>query len=289
MAGERTPSVVRQACLAMSEPLVTIGIPDAEPRVGPRTSASVGARPGRRRAIRPPVCFGQRFDRRSAPTCALRSSEATPGSDTSVNRGISAPRRTSGLSSTRQRPRSSCGSPTMMDLDPGYVARCSSVLQANPDHVVVCGRGMYYRGGTYAFTERAVNLVSSHHAGHGCSASSERSRSTGRITASCAGMRSPNPPPGAGWAVTGSSSPHSRTRERDGPSTASRSTVRPEGASQHVNSLPRVYGLTQRQARHWYAIVAGQAFWEIHYLQMRIERSTVDADSRWNSLPRRSS
>ena len=44
-------------------------------------------------------------------------------------------------------------------IDPGYIAECAAVLDQNPDHVVACGRGRYYRGGEPAFAERPVNLL----------------------------------------------------------------------------------------------------------------------------------
>ena len=45
-------------------------------------------------------------------------------------------------------------------IDPGYVAACVAVLDEHPDHALVCGRGRYYREGSYAFSERPVNLLS---------------------------------------------------------------------------------------------------------------------------------
>ena len=148
-------------------------------------------------------------------------------------------------------------------IDPGYVARCSSVLQANPDHVVVCGRGRYYRDGTYAFTERAVNLVSA----------SRRARLLGFFrTVTLNGpyygvMRRdaiPESPArrrvGSDWLLVAALAYTGKIRTVDGVS-IHRSA---EGASQDADSLRRAYGLTRRQARHWYAIVARESFWEIH-------------------------
>ena len=45
-------------------------------------------------------------------------------------------------------------------IDPGYVAACAAVLDEHPDCALVCGRGRYYREGSYAFSERPVNLLS---------------------------------------------------------------------------------------------------------------------------------
>jgi glycosyltransferase involved in cell wall biosynthesis len=45
-------------------------------------------------------------------------------------------------------------------IDPGYVAACVAVLEEHPDYALVCGRGRYYREGSYAFSERPVNLLS---------------------------------------------------------------------------------------------------------------------------------
>jgi glycosyltransferase involved in cell wall biosynthesis len=44
-------------------------------------------------------------------------------------------------------------------LDPSYVSECASVLLANDDHTLVCGRARYYRDGAFAFAERDVNLL----------------------------------------------------------------------------------------------------------------------------------
>ena len=45
-------------------------------------------------------------------------------------------------------------------IDPGYVAACVAVLDEHPDHALVCGRGRYYRDGSYVFSELPVNLLS---------------------------------------------------------------------------------------------------------------------------------
>lgn len=45
-------------------------------------------------------------------------------------------------------------------IDPGYVAACVDVLDEHPDYALVGGRGRYYREGSYAFSERPVNLLS---------------------------------------------------------------------------------------------------------------------------------
>jgi len=44
-------------------------------------------------------------------------------------------------------------------IDRGYVAACVAVLDEHPDHALVCGRGRYYREGSYAFSEPPVELV----------------------------------------------------------------------------------------------------------------------------------
>lgn len=147
-------------------------------------------------------------------------------------------------------------------IDPGYVAACIRVLERHPDHTVVCGRGRYYRDGAYAFTERPVNLVSA----------SRRARLLGFFrTVTLNGPyygvirreAIPQPPArrlvGGDWFLVAALAYAGKVRTLEEVA-IHRST---EGASQDAESLRRAYGLTERQARHWYAVVARESFREI--------------------------
>ena len=147
-------------------------------------------------------------------------------------------------------------------IDEGYVAACACVLEAHPDHVVVCGRGTYYRHGEYAFSEPAVNLISA----------SARARLWGFFrTVTLNGpfygvIRRdvlPDPPTrgavGGDWLLVAALSYVGQVRTVEDVS-IHRSV---EGASQDPESLRRAYGLTKWQARNWYAVVALQAFRDI--------------------------
>ena len=146
-------------------------------------------------------------------------------------------------------------------IDPGYVEACTRVLQERPDHTVVCGRGMYYRDGAYAFTERAVNL--------GSPSSPARLLGFYRtvtlngpfygVIRRDALAGAPARTVGGDWFVVAALAYRGKVKTEDNVA-IHRSA---EGASQDADSLQRAYGLTARQARHWYAIVALQSFREI--------------------------
>ena len=147
-------------------------------------------------------------------------------------------------------------------IDPGYVAACVRVLQSHPDHTVVCGRGRYYREDALAFSERPVNLRSL----------SRRVRLLGFFgTVTLNGtfygvIRRAALPPlpvgrtvGADWLLTAALAYAGPIRTLD--SVAIHRAA--EGASEDAESLRRAYGLSKRQAHHWYAVVARAAFREI--------------------------
>ena len=151
-------------------------------------------------------------------------------------------------------------------IDPGYVAACLEVLERNPDNVIACGRGRYYRGGALAFSERPVNLLSG----------SGRARLLGFFrTVTLNGVfygvirRDALPAlpvrrtVGADWLLTAALAYAGPIRTLD--TVAIHRAA--EGASQDGESLRRAYGLSRRQARHWYAVVAREAFRDIRTAQ----------------------
>jgi glycosyltransferase involved in cell wall biosynthesis len=147
-------------------------------------------------------------------------------------------------------------------IDPGYVAACAEVLDRHADHVVVCGRGRYYRAGEQAFVERPVNLRSR----------SRNARLLGfyrTVTLNgpfygvirrelLLGMPT-RKTVGSDWLVVAALAYTGKIRTVEGVS-VHRSV---EGASQDQDSLGRAYGLSRRQARHWYLAVARAAFRDI--------------------------
>jgi len=147
-------------------------------------------------------------------------------------------------------------------IDPGYLAACAACLDQHPDHVVVCGRGRYYRGGEQVFVERPVNLLS-------------RSRSA-RLVGFYKTVTLNGPfygvilreqllglprrkAVGNDWLVVAALAYTGMIRTVEGVS-IHRSI---EGTSQDEDSLGRAYGLSRRQARHWYLIVALEVFRDI--------------------------
>lgn len=144
-------------------------------------------------------------------------------------------------------------------IDPGYVAACVAQLDAHPDHVVVCGRGRYYRGGEQVFVERPVNLLSG-------SASARVVGFYRTIT-----LNGPfygvirreellalpkRKAAGADWLIVAALAYRGKIRTLDNVS-IHRSV---EGTSVDESSLGRAYGLSRRQARHWYLVVATEVF-----------------------------
>jgi glycosyltransferase involved in cell wall biosynthesis len=147
-------------------------------------------------------------------------------------------------------------------IDAQYVARCVHVLQAHPDHVVVCGRSAYYRGGAYVFTERPVNLLSA--SGQARLLGFFRTVTLngpfyGVIRRAALPANPVRRAVGADWLLVAALA-YAGKIQTVGDVAINRSA---QGASQDANSLRRAYGLTERQARHWYAIVALEAFNEI--------------------------
>ena len=147
-------------------------------------------------------------------------------------------------------------------IDPGYIAECAAVLDQNPDHVVACGRGRYYRGGEPAFAERPVNLL----------ARSEARRLLGFYrTVTMNGpiygvirrerlLELPSRKAvGSDWLVVAALAYAGKIRTLE--SVAIHRSV--EGASQDQDTLRRAYGLSRRQARHWYFVVAQEVFRDI--------------------------
>ncbi len=147
-------------------------------------------------------------------------------------------------------------------IDPGYVAACAAVLERHADHVVACGRGFYYRGGEKAFVERPVNLL----------ARSPGSRLVGFYRSVT--MNGPfygvirrerllalptSKAVGHDWLVVAALAYTGKIRTVDG--VAIHRSV--EGTSQDPGSLGRAYGLSKRQGRHWYWVVAQSAFRDI--------------------------
>ncbi len=144
-------------------------------------------------------------------------------------------------------------------IDAGYVAACVAQLDEHPDHVVVCGRGRYYRGGEQVFVERPVNLLSG----------SAGARVVGfyrTIT-----LNGPfygvirraellalpkRKAVGADWLIVAALAYRGKIRTLDDVS-IHRSV---EGTSVDESSLGRAYGLSRKQARHWYFVVAREAF-----------------------------
>lgn len=147
-------------------------------------------------------------------------------------------------------------------LDPGYVAACVSVLDAHPDHVVVCGRARYYRGDEYAFAERPVNLLSS----------SPHARLLGfyrtvTLNGTFYGVIRRDPllhipaPTGlaSDWLLVAALTRAGKIRTLDDVS-IHRSVA---GASQDHASLARAYGLSRRQAWHVHLLVAAKVFQDV--------------------------
>jgi glycosyltransferase involved in cell wall biosynthesis len=146
-------------------------------------------------------------------------------------------------------------------IDPAYVAMCARVLQTNSDHILACGRGIYYRDGSYAFSERSVNLDSP----------SGRARLLGFFRTVT--LNGPfygvirrealaGPPAhtvGGDWFLVAALAYAGNIRTVENVS-IHRSL---EGTSQDADSLRRAYGMTDVQARHWYAVVALESFREI--------------------------
>ena len=160
----------------------------------------------------------------------------------------------------------SCGSPTTTGSIPDTWQRASRCSRRNPDNVIACGRGRYYRGGALAFSERPVNLLSG----------SRRARLLGFFrTVTLNGVfygvirRDALPAlpvrrtVGADWLLTAALAYAGPIRTLD--TVAIHRAA--EGASQDGESLRRAYGLSRRQARHWYAVVAREAFREIRTAQ----------------------
>jgi glycosyltransferase involved in cell wall biosynthesis len=140
-------------------------------------------------------------------------------------------------------------------IDPGYVKACATWLDRHSDHIVVCGRGRYYRGGEQVFVERPVNLVSP----------SRTARLLGfyrtvTLNGPFYGVIRREPllglpkQKGAGndWLLVAALAYSGMIRTLEGVS-IHRSV---EGTSVDESSLARAYGLSRRQAQHWYLVVA---------------------------------
>jgi glycosyltransferase involved in cell wall biosynthesis len=140
-------------------------------------------------------------------------------------------------------------------IDAEYVAACATWLDQHPDHIVVCGRGRYYRGGEQVFVERPVNLLST----------SGAARLLGfyrtvALNGPYYGVIRREPllglpkQAGAGndWLLVAALAYSGLIRTLEGVS-IHRSV---EGTSVDESSLARAYGLSRRQARHWYLVVA---------------------------------
>ena len=142
-------------------------------------------------------------------------------------------------------------------IDPGYVAACAAVLDAHPDHALVCGRGRYYREGEYSFAERPVNLLTS----------SPRSRLLGFYRT--VGLNGPfygvtrrdqlgRTPISAGlasdWLLVAAIAWSGKIRTLEAVS-IHRSF---EGASGDHSSLARAYGLSAWKAWHVHLLIAGR-------------------------------
>ncbi len=149
-------------------------------------------------------------------------------------------------------------------IDPDYLSACASVLDRCPDHIVVCGRGRYYRAGTLAFVQPPVNLLSN----------SANSRLLGYYRTVI--MNEPFygvirrelllPLPfqhtvGSDWLLVAALAYSGKIRTIEDyllhPSEPN------EGASRDHESLGRAYGLSSRQAKYWYLVVAQKVFRDI--------------------------
>lgn len=140
-------------------------------------------------------------------------------------------------------------------IDPGYVSACTAVLDREADVVLVAGRGTYYRAGEPSFVERPVNLLSA----------SPGSRLLGFYrTVTLNGpfygvirrehlLSLPiQKTVGSDWLLVAALAYTGKIRTVE--SVSIHRSV--EGASQDQESLRRAYGLSKRQARHWYLVIA---------------------------------
>ena len=147
-------------------------------------------------------------------------------------------------------------------LDPGYVSACASVLEQHADHSLVCGRAAYDREGQPAVLDRAVNLQSHSAAVRlvGFYRTVTRNGTFYGVIRRELLQSLPFPSTvGSDWLLVASLAYSGKIRTVEGVSIHRSLT----GASQDQESLRRAYGLSKRQARHWYAVVARAAFDDI--------------------------
>jgi len=147
-------------------------------------------------------------------------------------------------------------------LDPRYVSACASVLEQHADHSLVCGRAAYYRDGKPAVVERPVNLQSHSAAVRvvGFYRTVTRNGTFYGVIRRKLLEALPFPSTvGSDWLLVASLAYSGKIRTVEGVS-IHRSVA---GASQDQESLRRAYGLSKRQARHWYAVVARAVFDDI--------------------------
>ena len=147
-------------------------------------------------------------------------------------------------------------------LDPGYVSACASVLEQHADHSLVCGRATYYREGVTPVVERPVTLQSSSAAVRlvGFYRTVTRNGTFYGVIRRELLAALPFPATiGSDWLLVASLAYSGKIRTVAGVS-IHRSLA---GASQDQESLRRAYGLSKRQARHWYAVIARAVFNDI--------------------------
>jgi glycosyltransferase involved in cell wall biosynthesis len=147
-------------------------------------------------------------------------------------------------------------------LDPGYISACASVLDQHADHSLVCGRAAYFRAGEPTIVERPVNLQSHSAAVRlvGFYRTVTRNGTFYGVIRRELLAALPFPSTvGSDWLLVASLAYSGKIRTVDGVS-IHRSVT---GASQDQQSLRRAYGLSKRQARHWYAVIAVAVFNDI--------------------------
>lgn len=140
-------------------------------------------------------------------------------------------------------------------IDPGYVARCVRELLERPDHLLIGGQGVYYRNGRRAFSERPMTVrsrspavrvlryystVTLNGVYYGVGRREELARLPVRAEV------------GSDWLHVAALAARGKL------ATVSEVSIHRaiEGASQDASTLGRRYGLSRRQARHWYLLVA---------------------------------
>jgi glycosyltransferase involved in cell wall biosynthesis len=163
-------------------------------------------------------------------------------------------------------------------LDTGYVSACASVLEEHADHSLVCGRATYYREGATAVVERPVTLQSGSAAVRlvGFYRTVTRNGTFYGVIRRELLAALPFPATvGSDWLLVASLAYSGKIRTVEGAS-IHRSLA---GASQDQESLRRAYGLSKRQARHWYAVIARAVFSDIRssptYDRLGARRSAV--------------